>query len=369
MTNYTLTATTGAIAISVTPITAATLVSMTEGATLTLSQALAFVAGAEVDETIRVSLASLPTTIYGLTTAEQASVQASLQAMWSAVLAENMTLSDALTVALGVVVLDRLKIASVADVMARYGLTLVELIQINDGLFRLLSGVLADTILVGDTPGVVFFPCASVVDAMVLTEALGATLLMHVTVPEGVMLTDAQLLRAIYSDSIDETITITAAYVSPDGTLTAWAINTRTNAVTEYQNWEFNSFVKMGHKYLGLARDGLYELDGVDDAGVSIPTYIRSGLFQPGGSRYSSFKAAYLGMRTDADDKVFLKLILGNGAEYIYAAKVQDMHTTRVNFGKGLRSRYYAWELMTTGADFDLESVTFIPLVALRRVG
>jgi hypothetical protein len=69
----------------------------------------------------------------------------------------------------------------------------------------------------------------------------------------------------------------------------------------------------------------------------------------------------------DASD-VYLKLIIGDGSERVYRVRAQDMKSTRVNFGKGLRSRYYAWELMTTGADFDLESVTFIPMVASRRV-
>jgi hypothetical protein len=36
--------------------------------------------------------------------------------------------------------------------------------------------------------------------------------------------------------------------------------------------------------------------------------------------------------------------------------------------GKGLRSRYFAFELVSTGQDFDLDTLEFIPLVADRRV-
>ena len=44
------------------------------------------------------------------------------------------------------------------------------------------------------------------------------------------------------------------------------------------------------------------------------------------------------------------------------------MKTTKVNMGKGLRARYFAYELISTGQDFDLDSVEFVPLVAQRRV-
>jgi hypothetical protein len=44
------------------------------------------------------------------------------------------------------------------------------------------------------------------------------------------------------------------------------------------------------------------------------------------------------------------------------------MITTRVQVGKGLRARYYAFELETVdGQDFDLESIEFVPLVVQRR--
>jgi hypothetical protein len=44
------------------------------------------------------------------------------------------------------------------------------------------------------------------------------------------------------------------------------------------------------------------------------------------------------------------------------------MKTARINIGKGIRARYFAFELISTGQDFDLDSLEFIPLVAKRRV-
>ena len=81
---------------------------------------------------------------------------------------------------------------------------------------------------------------------------------------------------------------------------------------------------------------------------------------------FRSFKAAYLGMRGNGD--VILKLDTGDGKTYTYQTVIQDMQSTKVRLGKGLRARYFSFELISTGQDFDLDTVEFIPLVAQRRV-
>ena len=58
----------------------------------------------------------------------------------------------------------------------------------------------------------------------------------------------------------------------------------------------------------------------------------------------------------------------GDGKTYTYAVVGKDMQTTKVHMGKGLRARYFAFELISTGQDFDLDDIEFMPLVAQRRV-
>ena len=63
-----------------------------------------------------------------------------------------------------------------------------------------------------------------------------------------------------------------------------------------------------------------------------------------------------------------LKLHTGDGKTYAYKVNASSMRTTRVKFGKGLRSRYLSWELISEGADFDLDTVEFVPISSQRRV-
>ena len=89
-------------------------------------------------------------------------------------------------------------------------------------------------------------------------------------------------------------------------------------------------------------------------------------MFQVAGSHFTSFKAAYIGVRGAGD--YLLKLVSGEGQEYIYRLTAQSMKSARVNFGKGLRSRYFSYELQNIDQDFDLDTIEFLPIGANRRV-
>jgi hypothetical protein len=136
--------------------------------------------------------------------------------------------------------------------------------------------------------------------------------------------------------------------------------------VTEYSNYQFNSFAAMGSKYLGANENGLYELNGDDDDGEDIIAQIKSGFAQWAGARFTLFKGIYLGVRGEGD--FVLRLTTGDGSTYNYGVSTRNMRSTKVHLGKGLRARYFAFELISTGQDFDLESIEFVPLIADRRV-
>jgi len=188
---------------------------------------------------------------------------------------------------------------------------------------------------------------------------------------EGVEIQDDSLLNMIFQgDPLLERILLGALYVSPDGNFTTWAINTRTNSVSEYENWAFNSFAPMGHKYVGANQYGLYELNGETDDGENIIAMIETGLMQLAGTKLAGIKGLYLGMKvSQGDNTFFIKLAAGDGREYVYRIISQpNQMTTKVNVGKGLRSRYLSFKLISTGPDFNLDTVEFVPMIGKRRV-
>lgn len=287
-------------------------------------------------------------------------------------LARPTTLQDSVTVtwALGVVqgayLAERLGLSEALNFPIKYGLSLAETLRIYDSLAKFLHFDLAETITATDTMAGLARHMIAVSEPLALTESVSQHFILSVEAHDDAIFDDSFSLKMLYRPEIREQINIAALYVSPNGGVTTWAVNTRTGAVTEYSNYDFNSFAQSGRRYLGASVDGLYVLDGDDDAGQPTIAHLRSGYAQFGGSRYTSFKAAYLGLR--GDGSVFLKLDTGDGKSYTYKAVVQDQQSTKVRFGKGLRARYFAYELISEGQDFDLDTIEFVPVVAQRRV-
>jgi hypothetical protein len=247
-----------------------------------------------------------------------------------------------------------------------YGKSVEEVVGFADNLAQFFAGNIVETIGLDETmTGTGLLP-GSVSETLGLAETYTSNLVLRVTAEEELGLEDTELLNLIYTGDISDGLELTAAYISPGGGFTTWAMNTRTGAVTEYSNYQFNSFAAMGSKYLGANENGLYELNGDDDDGEDIIAQIKSGFAQWAGARFTLFKGIYLGVRGEGD--FVLRLTTGDGSTYNYGVSTRNMRSTKVHLGKGLRARYFAFELISTGQDFDLESIEFVPLIADRRV-
>lgn len=281
-------------------------------------------------------------------------------------ISQSMNIAQSLTTVLGALIAERLNLVETNAPKLTYKQTLLEYLYIHDGLAKFLAGALTETVNVAQVITPVGVGVRSASESMNIAQAITPKLIAIATVPESLVLTDANILKAIFKPIVSEAFAFDIGLVEPAGGFTTWTVNTRTGATTEYQNYAFNSFAQNGHHYLGASATGLYVLDGADDDGTPTVATLRSGYAQFGGSRYSSIKAAYLGIHGSGN--VYLKIDAGSGESYTYQVVLQDQQTTKCRVGKGLRAKYFAWTLTTTGQDFDLDSVEFVPLVAQRRV-
>lgn len=272
----------------------------------------------------------------------------------------------ALNVSQGATLAEKLGISEVLNYPFTFNYSVADAIGAYDTLARFLNYDISETITASETMTALARHVAAVNEGLTLTEDASPHFVLKLEVHDDAIFDDTFDLKMIYRPEVQDQITISAIFVDPSGGITAWAVNTRTGAVTEYEDFSFNSFCRSGNHYLGATSDGLYILDGADDAGSPTVSHLRSGYAQFGGSRFTGFAGAYLGMRGDGD--IYLKLDTGDGKTYTYKTVVQDQQTTKVRLGKGLRARYFAFELITEGQDFDLDTIEFVPLVAQRRV-
>lgn len=232
---------------------------------------------------------------------------------------------------------------------AAYGLHLHDAIQAAVELTPLYHAIAAcvEDILVQDTPTPKWILSGMVEDEIVTTDVLSA--------------------MATFNAVVLDLIEVAGDMTDPGNTMSTWQMNTRTGAVTNYGNYSFNSFARLGlQQYIGATSDGLYQLDGPDDDGEPIVGVVRGGYLKFGGTHLSRIKAAYIAQR--GDGAYLLKIVTGPGSEYIYEACASSMETAKFTMGKGQRATYFAFELMSTGQDFDIDTIEFVPIVVQRRV-
>jgi hypothetical protein len=282
---------------------------------------------------------------------------------------ENMTAQDTLAIAWAIVVAQRLKLMDNLSLSGTFGLLLVDMMRISAKASYALGGGWSDGLTAHDAPSPLWGFSGALSDHLTVTPGLTGTLLFQITMAESATIEDADLLTAIYNGLLQDNLIITGGMVDPGGGYTAWAVNTRTEAVTEYQSWQFNSFASLGGRYLGANSEGLWALDGPTDNGQNIISDVKGGYMQMTGSHFTQLTEVYLGLRTDtnASDWV-LKLHTPGDRVYVYKVTPRNLATTKVNVGKGFRHRYVAFELITPGPDFSLDTIEFVPISSKRRV-
>lgn len=322
--------------------------------------------GYHQQDTIIADSQDTPNLTYGDTLEDDLEVSLLLSVAFRALLADGVTAAAALQVLHGAHVVEALALAGAVTPTATYALTLAQDLTVSEAVTRFFGASLAETVTTTETMAGVYVGHVSTAETVTLAETLGHTLILKVIVPEALEITPAEAVKMLYQPTLVEGIEVSAAYVQPSGTVTTWAVNTRTAATTEYTGYDFNSFAKMGRKYLAASSTGLYVLEGSTDAGEDIIADLKTGFAQFAGSRFAGLKAVYLGVHGEGE--FVLRVIEGDGTERDYQAIVANRRTAKVQVGKGLRARYFAFELISTGQVFDLDTIEMVPLLMQRRV-
>lgn len=154
----------------------------------------------------------------------------------------------------------------------------------------------------------------------------------------------------------------------PSKDSTTWVLNAESSSSTRYDAYDFNSFAEIDGVYYGCRDDGVYALDGDDDAGSPIQAMLSFGKRDFGTSALKRITNAYVGVSSTG--KLVLKII-AEGDEYHYVARDSGEHlqVQRFDTGKGLRVNYLEFELYNQcGDDFDLSSIEFAVVPTARRI-
>src|SRR6056297_2675413 len=333
---------------------------------LLISFALVGTENVPIREQLRIGDALAPAALFGELMAESARIAERVRLGHTATLSEVATVEAALVAAYGWAVADELRLTDTLAALATYGSTVEERVRLQASLAWLLGGDLAETVQLSPTVVLTARLSERTDEAAALSEALTPQMVLHVAADEAAVFDDTDLLQLIYDGKLQDNVAIEAMHLDPSGDVVTWCVNTRMGFVTQYKNYEFNSFGVVNGKYIGATSTGLYELHGDLDGADQVIAGITGGILQMNSSKLHGLKGVYIGLRGTGD--FYLKLTSGDGEEYVYRVQARDMETTKVNIGKGLRHRYLSYSLENVGQDFELDSIEFVPMRGYRRV-
>lgn len=154
-------------------------------------------------------------------------------------------------------------------------------------------------------------------------------------------------------------------------TYSAHAMNTVLNAVTQFQGYGFNSFAFADGTYYAAGPDGLYKLEGADDAGNNIDWRFRTGQHDDKLVVRKRLPEVVFGLRASGPLRVRVRP--DDDVYYDYTLPPVNTGTIRqhrVKPGKGMEGRYFSVEVQgisNATAEIDSMQMDFVPTT--RRLG
>lgn len=154
------------------------------------------------------------------------------------------------------------------------------------------------------------------------------------------------------------------------GTVSIIVMNSKNFALTEYSNFNFNSFAKLNGKHIASNGSGIYELEGSDDAGTDISASVKPRVSDFGTSLLKRLSGAYFSIKNIGT--MTAKAVDENGDEggtRAFTSSTDKYKTRRVKFAKGERSRFWTTEINNvSGSDFEISTIELQMEETTRRI-
>ena len=211
---------------------------------------------------------------------------------------------------------------------------------------------------------------ASAIETMSLVGNTSASVGIIAVASDTASFTDSLDNMGLFQALIQDELEFRISFFDGRAEYSGWVVNAHNFAVTEYLNYEFNSFAKIRGTYFAAGPDGLYKLHSADnDGGVSIDAVLRTGKLNVGNGHQSRVEHAYLGVQSDG--QLLLKTVTGDEKERWYRSNTPKagLDNLRIKLGRGVKSAYWQFEVANIdGQDLEVENMQFFPVVLSRRV-
>lgn len=285
--------------------------------------------------------------------------------------ASEIALSDDLALDWVVTVADALMVADERLSLLDALITVVSALVVRDSVAPILQRDVDEVLTLAGTESAQILAIVEAASALVMGDDLANTMLMFGDLSSEVDFSgsDPAALLALLTEIMD-TVDLGVRIRVGDDLFVGYAVNTRNAAVSQYQNFPFNSFALVGGKAYGAGPAGIYRLGGDTDDGDPIQALLRTGVVNF--EEMVHVPNAWIGLTSDG--QMILKTVTmdkGRKKENWYRMKERPQGApveSRFDPAKGLASTYWQWELENVdGAYFELDMLKVWPVRIGRR--
>lgn len=271
---------------------------------------------------------------------------------------------------------DALLLSGTVTTVAEATLLMVEAVAFHATMEAMQFIGLSDQVTLSDVIRDAFTAAMQLVDSVLMTDTLTGTGTIAMALRDGVTLDGALLTSVQAVELLRDTVGLTVRFTLDDGHYVAWTMNADSKASSKYEQWPFNSYMRVGGRYYGVSDTGLYRLGGDTDDGAAINARVRMGMSTLGSRTAKHVPSVYLGYSATGD--MLLKAVVadsqtGQRQAHVYRLHANDsagsVREARTKLGRGLSAVYWDFEIVNdAGADFDIDVIEWMPLQTQRRL-
>lgn len=146
-------------------------------------------------------------------------------------------------------------------------------------------------------------------------------------------------------------------------------VNLSNLAISQYCDYDFNSFCEVGGKYYGSNENGIFLLDGDDDAGTNIDAFFELVLSDFGISNMKRIRSMYVGGEANGGLTLTLKDNENNSRTYTLNLATGNVQSgAKVNVGRDGQGRYWQTRIDNIGgAYFAIDTIEVLAIILGRK--
>jgi hypothetical protein len=266
------------------------------------------------------------------------------------------------------IIIESIDTSSDAFIASNTFLVLLDTLTLIDQSVYALFGSISETIEYSLLTSSIRKSIEKVIEALFISQSSAQNSVILVPLLDNLSINSDYSLSSIIQALLSDELLLVLPNSFGSSNYFTYAFSPETSSISTYDNYNFDGACVFKDKYLFFNKTGIYEYGGKFDNGLPIQSEISTSALMYATSNLKSVPSVYLGVVNS--DFVILKVRTDGRGEFTYKLNkhTNNLHTQKINVGKGVIGRYFQFDLITSAEDFDLNSIEFLPLVLKRKI-